>query len=176
MTAIPSSFSTTGQIFDATREKRFLALVIETLVHDMSPVGDEEVAEQITDYLFGDGPPPEEIPEYVEVKRGNLLLSNPPFLKGELRLSKTNGYLLEVGLDSDLQLLIEPPVWITVRGPFGEVVETLEQIFAEIYRTKGRRLEMIDSEVIDPETFADQERSVTVEWTVKSPSQFSFLD
>lgn len=166
----------TGQVFDTTREKRFLALVIETLVHDMSPVGDEEVAEQITDYLFGDGPPPEEIPEYVEVKRGNLLLSNPPFLMAEMNISRTDEYLLEVSFDSNLQLLIKPPVWVTVRGPFGKVVETIEQILAEIYRTKGRRLEMIDSKVVDPETFADQESSVTVEWTSENPSRFSFLN
>lgn len=176
MTTIPSSFPTTGQVFDAPREKRFLALVIETLVHDVSPVGDEEVAEQITDYIFGERPPPEEIPEYVEVKRGNLLLSNPPFLMAEISVSKNDDYLLEVNIDSELPLLIEPPVWVTVQGPFGKVVETLEQIFAEIYRTKGRRLEMIDSKVIDPETFTDRENSVTVNWAVKDTSRFAFLD
>lgn len=176
MTTIPSAFPTTGQVFDANRETRFLALAIETVVHDMSPVGDEEVAEQITDYLFGESSPPEEIPEYVEIKRGNLLLSNPPFLIAETRISKTDEYLLETGFDSDLQLLIDPPVWVTVRGPFGKVVETFEQILAEIYRTKGRRLEMIDNSVIDPDTFAAQENSVTVAWTVENSSCFSFVD
>jgi hypothetical protein len=142
----------------------------------MSPVGDEKVAEQITDYLFGESSSPEEVPEYVKIKRETLLLSNPPFLMAEIRISETDEYRLEAGFDSDLQLLINPPVWVTVQGPFGRIVETFEQILAEIYRTKGRRLEMIDSDIIDPGTFAVQENSVTVEWTVRNTSQFSFLD
>lgn len=174
MTEIPDAFPSNGRVFESTRERRFLGLAIETLVHDVSPVGDGEVAERITDYLFGEGQPPEDIPAYVEMEDGLLRLSNPPFLTGGIALSKDDEYVLRAGLDSDLQLLIDPPVWITVRGPLDGVVETFEQILVEIYRTKGRRLEMIDNGAIDPDAFADGE--VAVEWTVDDASRPPSLD
>lgn len=156
MTGVPPSFPDDGQVFEGSREERFLALAVETLVHDMSPVGDGEVAKGLGAYTLGEGPPPDGVPEYVELGDGHLSLSNPPFLMAEIDVRANGGYALDIGFDSDLKLLIDPPVEVTIEGDFGEVIGTLEQMIAEIYRTKGRRLEMIDSGAVGPEEFAER--------------------
>ena len=157
MTDVPPSFPEEGTLFEGSRERRFLAVALETLVQDVSPVGDADVAGRLGGYSLGEEPPPGEAPEYVELDDGVVSLSNPPFLLADFDLRRVDGeYVLDVAFDSELKLLIDPPVEVTLRGSLEEVVETLEQMVAEIYRTRGRRLEMIDEGVVDPEEFADR--------------------
>lgn len=156
MPDVPPSFPAAGGIFDGRREERFLAVAIETLVQDMSPAGDGDRADRLAAYSLGEASPPSSVPEYVELADGRLVLSNPPFLHGEIEISGNGEYVLAVALDSDLQLLIDPPVRVSVEAPFQEALETVEQMLAEIYRTRGRRLEMIDSGIVGPEDFADR--------------------
>jgi hypothetical protein len=154
MVDAPVSLPDERTVFEGTTEERYLALVLETVVHDMSPAGDEDIAKQLGGYTIGEEPPPEAVPAYVELDGGTVTLSNPPFLMAEIDVSENGAYTLEISFDSDLQLLIDPPVSVTIQGSFEEVVGTLEQMCAEIYRTKGRRLEMIDAGVVGPEDFA----------------------
>jgi hypothetical protein len=156
MAAISSSFPDDETVFEGTVEGRYLALVLETLVHDMSPTGDEHIAKQLGGYTVGTEPAPENVPEYVELNGDHLKLSNPPFLMADIDMSEGESYRLEIEFDSDLQLLLNPPVSVAIEGRFDEVIEILEQMCAEIYRTKGRRLEMIDAGVVEPEDFADR--------------------
>jgi hypothetical protein len=96
-------------------------------------------------------------PEYVDLEDGRVSLSNPPFLLADLELVDSDGgYELDVAFDSELKLLIDPPVEVTIEGSFDEVVETLEQMIAEIYRTRGRQLGMIDEGVVDSEEFSER--------------------
>ncbi|MDQ2052170.1 hypothetical protein RBH26_16955 [Natronolimnohabitans sp. A-GB9] len=145
-----------NRVFDGEREERFLAVTLETVVQDMSPVGDEDLARQLGDYTLGEAPPPEDAPEYVELRDEHLTLSNPPFLMAELTPVESDEYTLRIEFKSDLQLLIDPPVCVTLDGSFLEVVTALEQLIAEIYRTKGRRLEMIDAGTIDTTAFFER--------------------
>lgn len=157
MTDVTPSFPNEGQLFEGSREERFLAVALETLVQDVSPVGDADVAKRLGGYSLGEEPAPEAAPEYVELVDGSVSLSNPPFLLADLDLRNDDGeYALDVAFDSELKLLIDPPVEVTLRGPFEEVIATFEQMVAEIYRTRGRRLEMIDEGVVDPEAFAER--------------------
>lgn len=156
MGTIPASFPAEGRVFEGRPERRFLALSIETLVHDVSPVGDGEVAKQLGAYTFGDGPPPAAVPAYVELEDDHLTVSNPPFLAAEIDVVEDDGHTLELAFDSELNLLIDPPVRVSFEGSLGEVVQAVEQLVAEIYRTKGRRLEMLDAGVVGAEDFMDR--------------------
>lgn len=152
----PESIPEDGQVFTGDRDLRFLALAIETLVQDMSPVGDRENAKQLAAYTLGDSPPPSGVPEYVVLEGRRLTLTNPPFLMAEIEADCGEFFSIEVAFDSDLNLLIDPPVRVTLEGRLSEVVETVEQMLAEIYRTRGRRLEMIDEGVVDVSAFAER--------------------
>lgn len=157
-TEVPPSFPAAGGLFEGNREERFLAVALETLVQDVSPVGDAEAARALGEYSLGEAPPPAEAPEYVDLEDGALTLTNPPFLLAELELvTDDDGYALHCAFDSELELLIDPPVEVTLVGPsFDELLASFEQMVAEIYRTRGRRLEMIDEGVVDPEEFAER--------------------
>ncbi|QLD87545.1 hypothetical protein HWV07_00240 [Natronomonas salina] len=155
MTDVPPSFPEEGQVFDGPRTERFLAVALETLVQDVSPVGDQDVARDLGAYSLGDSDPPEAAPEYVELEDGLLTLTNPPFLLAEIELDE-DGYALHCEFDSELKLLIEPPVEVALEAEsFDELLESFEQMIAEIYRTRGRRLEMLDEGVVDPEEFSE---------------------
>jgi hypothetical protein len=159
MTDVPASFPDEGRLFEGSREERFLAAALETLVQDVSPVGDRDVAGRLGGFSLGEEAPPEEPPEYVDLDDGRLSLSNPPFLLADIELRElreNDESVLEIEFDSELKLLIDPPVEVTLEGPFDELVEAFEQMVAEIYRTRGRRLEMIDEGVVDPEEFAQR--------------------
>lgn len=156
MAVIPAAFPAEGRVFSGDRELRFLALSLEMVVHDMSPVGDRDVAGQLWDYATGEGPPPDDSPTFVTLRHGRLDLENPPFLLAEIRVDRNDEYALEFAFDSELELLIDPPVEGTIEGSLETVVETAEQMLAEIYRTKGRRLEMLDAGVVDTEAFAER--------------------
>lgn len=144
-----------GQVYSGTDRERYLALVLETLVHDVSPTGDEDVANQLGGYTLGEEPPPDSVPQFVTLEEDGLALSNPPFLMGTIERTEGGKFGLRLSLDSDLTLLIDPPVEITLAGPFLEVMRAVEQLLAEIYSTKGRRLEMIDNDVIDASQYLD---------------------
>lgn len=156
MTDALDSFPNDNRVFDGDRAERFLAVTLETAVQDLSPVGDEDLARRLGEYTLGEAPPPEDVPEYVDLQDGHLTLSNPPFLMAELTLVEDDEYTLRIEFESDLQLLIDPPVCVTLDGPLLEVVGALEQMIAEIYRTKGRRLEMIDAGTIDTAAFFER--------------------
>jgi hypothetical protein len=156
MTDVPPSFPERETVFDGSRAERFLAVALETAVHDVSPTGNRETAKQLGGYALGEESPPEGVPEYVDLDDGRLTMSNPPFLRAVVEITGTAEYELAIQFDSDLDLLIDPPVTVTLEGPIGELVETLEQMVAEIYRTKGRRLEMLDAGTVDPEAFAER--------------------
>lgn len=152
VTVLPDSPPDGQRVFEGDDDERLLALALETAVQDMSPVGDDEMAKRLAGYTLGEEPPPAEAPEYVELEDGQLELSNPPFLLATIEVrSDGQEYVLEVGFDSELKLLIDPPVEVTITGAFEEVIETLEQTLAEIYRTKGRRLEQIDEGIVEPD-------------------------
>ena len=155
---VPSSFPAEGRLFEGTREERFLAVALETLVQDVSPVGDADAARALGDYSLGEGEPPPDAPEYVAFEDGEVSLTNPPFLLADVELeSEDDGYALRCAFDSELKLLIDPPVEVTLEAPsFDELLASFEQMVAEIYRTRGRRLEMIDEGVVDPEEFAER--------------------
>ena len=156
MTDVPPSFPEEGPLFDGPRRERFLAVALETLVQDVSPVGDRDVARDLGAYSLGDGEPPEEAPEYVALDDGRLTLTNLPFLLADVELEADGAYRLHCEFDSELQLLIEPPVEVTLEADtFDELLESFEQMIAEIYRTRGRRLEMLDEGVVDPEEFSE---------------------
>jgi len=156
MTAVPASFPDDGALFEGDRDERYLGVALETLVQDVSPTGDQETAKRLGGYMLGDESPPADAPEYVELTDGSVQLSNPPFLEARVDIAEREEYALSIEFDSELDLLIDPPVTVELAGRFEELVETLEQMLAEIYRTKGRRLEMIDSGVVDPEEFAER--------------------
>lgn len=108
---------------------------------------------QLGGYVLGEEPPPEGVPEFVELSDGRIELSNPPFLRGTIYVVEDSERIaLEAEFDSELNLLIDPPVEVRLSGTPGEVVERMEQLVAEIYRTKGRHLEKIDAGVVDPGT------------------------
>ena len=156
MTDVPPSFPEEGRVFDGPRRDRFLAVALETLVQDVSPVGDQDVARDLGAYSLGDSDPPEEAPEYIELEDGKLALTNPPFLLAEIELEADIGYALHCEFDSELKLLIEPPVAVTLEADsFDELLGSFEQMVAEIYRTRGRRLEMLDEGVVDPDEFSE---------------------
>jgi hypothetical protein len=145
------------RLFDGPRDRRFLALAVETLVQDMSLDGDEAVARRLGGYALGEDDPPEE-PEFVALDGDRIELSNPPFVLGTVEVEGDRGepgegsYRLEAGLDSELNLLIDPPVEVTFEGTFDEVLEALEDTLARVYRTRGRYLEQVDAGVADPGT------------------------
>lgn len=144
-------------MFDGPRDRRFLALAVETLVHDMSLDGDSEVARQLGGYALGEEDPPPAAPEYVALEGNRVELSNPPFVLGTVDVEdgspeKDGKYRLEAAFDSELNLLIDPPVEVTFEGSFDEVLEALEDTLAQVYRTKGRYLEQVDAGVTDPGT------------------------
>lgn len=163
MTDVPQSFPADGRLFEGSRRERFLAVAVETLVQDVSPAGDRDVARDLGDYSLGDGAPPDGTPEYVELSDGSLTLTNPPFLLADVELNEKDGrrtddeYVLHCEFDSELKLLIDPPVSVTLEAErFDDLLETFEQMIAEIYRTRGRRLEMLDEGVVNPEAFAER--------------------
>ena len=145
------------QVFDGPRDRRFLALAVETLVQDMSLDGDADVARQLGGYALGEEEPPAEAPEHVALDGDRVELSNPPFVLGTVEVHGGCGeggteYRLEAGFDSELNLLIDPPVEVAFEGTFEEVLEALEDTLAQVYRTKGRYLEQVDAGVTDPGT------------------------
>lgn len=156
MPEIPPSFPEEGRLFQGPRDERFLAVAIETLVQDVSPVGDADTARRLGAYSLGEGSPPSDAPEYVTLEEGRLRLSNPPFLEAQIEIERNDGYTLNSAFDSDLKLLVDPPVRISIHDQFRPALETIEQMLAEIYRTRGRRLEMIDNGIVGPEDFADR--------------------
>ena len=145
-----------SRVYSGTDRERYLALVLETLVHDVSPAGDENVADQLGGYTLGEQPPPDSVPQFVTLEDGYLTVSNPPFLMGTIEIIEANEFGLRLLLDSNLTLLIDPPVEITLDSSFPAVTRAAEQLFAEIYSTKGRRLEMIDNNVIDTNQYLDR--------------------
>jgi hypothetical protein len=145
------------RVFDGPRDRRFLALAVETLVHDVSLDGDADVARQLGGYALGEEGPPAEAPEYVSLDRDRLELSNPPFVLGTIDVeggdpAGEGEYRLEAGFDSELNLLIDPPVEVAFEGEFEAVLEALEDTLAQVYRTRGRYLEQVDAGVTDPGT------------------------
>lgn len=157
MTDVPPSFPEEGRLFEGDRRERFLAVALETLVQDVSPVGDPDLARSLGGYSLGDEQPPAAAPEYVTLEDGRVSLTNPPFLLAEFELERDGEYALDCEFDSELRLLIDPPVEVTLEAAsFDELLEAFEQMIAEIYRTRGRRLEMLDEGVVDPEEFAER--------------------
>jgi hypothetical protein len=149
------------RVFDGPRDRRFLALAVETLVQDMSLDGDGEVARRLGGYALGEETPAPAAPEFVTLEGDRVELSNPPFVLGTVEVQggdpdgdgDGNGeYRLEAAFDSELNLLIDPPVEVTFQGSFDEVLEALEDTLAQVYRTKGRYLEQVDAGVADPGT------------------------
>jgi hypothetical protein len=157
-----------GDVFEGAADSRFVALALEALVQDMSPVGDGETARQLGGYTLGEEPPPESAPDYVSLEGDRLRLANEPFLVGEIRIERPGDpdggegseggsagegdgeYRLRARLDSELNLLIDPPVAVTFSGSLSAAVESMEGTLAQVYRTKGRYLEQIDAGVVDP--------------------------
>jgi len=145
------------RVFDGPRDRRFLALAVETLVQDMSLGGDADVAKQLGGYALGEEEPPAETPEYVGLDGDRIELLNPPFVVGTVEVhggrdDRGAAYRLDAGLDSELNLLIDPPVEVVLEGTFEEVLGALEDTLAQVYRTKGRYLEQVDAGVADPGT------------------------
>jgi len=145
------------RVFDGPRDRRFLALAVETLVQDMSLDGDAEVARQLGGYALGEEEPPGAVPEYVALDGDRVELSNPPFVLGTIDVEGGDPdgdgeYRLEAGFDSELNLLIDPPVEVVFEGSFEAVLEALEDTLAQVYRTRGRYLEQVDAGVTDPGT------------------------
>jgi len=142
------------RVFDGARDRRFLALAIETLVQDMSLDGDADTARRLGGYALGEEAPPDETPEYVSLEADRVELSNPPFVLGtvEVHGGREEGYRLDAGFDSELNLLIDPPVEVVLEGDFETVLEALEHTLAQVYRTRGRYLEQVDAGVADPGT------------------------
>ncbi|MEF8887631.1 MAG: hypothetical protein V5A30_07460 [Haloarculaceae archaeon] len=145
------------RVFDGPRDRRFLALAVETLVQDMSLDGDGDVARRLGGYALGEEDPPAEAPEFVTLEGDRVELSNPPFVLGTVDVegghpADEGEYRLEAAFDSELNLLIDPPVEVTFEGSFDEVLEALEDTLAQVYRTKGRYLEQVDAGVTDPGT------------------------
>lgn len=158
MTDVPPSFPVEGRLFEGDREVRFFAVALETLVQDVSPVGDGDVAGALGEYSLGEGAPPADTPEYVTLEDGIVTLENPPFLLAEFELAVADdGFEIGCAFDSELKLLIDPPVEVTIEGEsFEDALAAFEQMVAEIYRTRGRRLEMIDEGVVDPAEFSER--------------------
>ena len=137
-------------VFEGSADRRFIALSIETLIHDVSLAGDRETAMALGAYMEGEGPPPDGVPDFVTLgDDGRIALSNPPFLEGELTVIEADGYTIEAAFDSDLHLLIEPPIEVTYRGSLDTVVSELEQTIATVYRTRGRHLEKLHEGLVD---------------------------
>jgi hypothetical protein len=145
-------------VFDGPTDRRFLALAVETLVHDMSLDGDDDAARRLGGYTLGEEEPPEGVPEYVTLDGDRLDLSNPPYVVGTIEIADLDEregeptYRVTAGFDSELNLLIDPPVEVTFEGTIEEVVEGLEGTLAQVYRTRGRYLEQIDAGVAEPGT------------------------
>ncbi len=142
------------RVFDGARDRRFLALAVETLVQDMSLDGDTDIARRLSGYTLGEEQPPEKAPEYVTLAADRVELANPPFVLGTIEVhgNRGGGYRLEAGFDSELNLLIDPPVRVVLEGSFETVLEALENTLAQVYRTRGRYLEQVDAGVADPGT------------------------
>ncbi len=145
------------RVFDGPRDRRFLALAVETLVQDMSLDGDAVVARQLGGYALGEEEAPDEAPEYVTLDGDRIELSNPPFVLGTVDVEGGNparegAYRIEASFRSELTLLIDPPVEVVFEGGFEAVLESLEDTLAQVYRTKGRYLEQVDAGVADPGT------------------------
>lgn len=153
MTDETSTLPRSPRVFDGSDPERLVAVSLETVIHDVSPTGDRKTAMQLGGYVLGEERPPDDVPEFVELSDGHIELSNPPFLLAEIDVDEGAGRItLEVALESELHLLIDPPVEVRLSGPPDEVVEQLEQTIAEIYRTRGRHLEKIDAGIVDPGT------------------------
>ena len=139
----------TPSIFDGTPVERYVALSLEALVHDVSLSGDRDTAMALGGYIEGEEQPPAGVPAFVEVHDGRITLSNPPFLLAEITLDENDEYVLAAAFDSDLDLLVDPPVEVTYRGDLATVVSGIEQTIATIYRTRGRHLEKIHEGVVE---------------------------
>lgn len=137
------------ELVEGTRTQRYVALTLETLVHDVSLAGDRDTAMALGGYLEGEEPPPDRVPEFVDIEGDRITVTNPPFLRAEIGLVENDHYTLEAAFDSDLHLLIEPPVSVTYHGTLEDVVGDLEQTIAEIYRTRGRHLEKLHEGIVD---------------------------
>lgn len=141
---------TAQAVFEGPADNRFIALSLEILIHDVSLVGDRETAMALGAYMEGEAPPPDGVPDYVTLEEdGRLTIANPPFLEAELAVSENEGYTIEAAFDSDLHLLIEPPIEVTYRGSLETVVSELEQTIATVYRTRGRHLEKLHEGLVD---------------------------
>lgn len=145
------------RVFDGPRDRRFLALAVETLVQDMSLDGDAHIANQLGGYALGEEDPPAEAPEYVTLAGDRVELTNPPFVLGTVEVeggdpAGESEYRIEAGFGSELNLLIDPPVEVVFEGSFETVLEGLEDTLAQVYRTRGRYLEQVDAGVADPGT------------------------
>lgn len=136
-------------VFDGTPVERYVALSLEALVHDVSLSGDRDTAMALGGYAEGEEPPPADVPAFVEVEDGRITVSNPPFLLAEVTLAEDEEFVLDAAFDSDLDLLIDPPVRVTYRGDLPTVVSDLEQTIASVYRTRGRHLEKIHEGVVE---------------------------
>ena len=145
------------RVFDGRRDRRFLALAVETLVQDMSLDGDADIAKQLGGYALGEEEAPDEAPEYVTLDGDRIELSNPPFVLGTLNVeggtpARDGEYRIKAAFASELNLLIDPPVKVVFEGGFEPVLEALEDTLAQVYRTRGRYLEQVDAGVADPGT------------------------
>lgn len=149
MTDPVADLPASGEVFDGPIDRRYVALTLEMLIQDVSLTGDRETAMALGGYLEGAEPPPDGVPEYVDIEGDRITVTNPPFLRATVTLSAENGVRLEAAFDSDLNLLIEPPVTVTYRGPLPEAVADLEQTIAAIYRTRGRHLEKLHEGLVE---------------------------
>lgn len=145
-----STLPDSPRVFEGTETERLVAVSLETVVQDVSLDGDPDAAMQLGGYVLGEDPPPDDAPAFVSLSEGRVDLSNPPYLLGEIDVTEDDGELtLDVALDSELDLLLDPPVEVTLSGTTDDAVEQLEQLVAKIYRTRGRYLEKIDAGVAD---------------------------
>ncbi len=149
MTGPAEKLPPTPELIAGTRIHRYVALTLETLIHDVSLAGDRDTAMALGGYLGGEEPPPDGVPEFVDIEGDRITVTNPPFLRADITLTEHDHYTLEAAFDSDLHLLIEPPVTVTYRGTLGDVLGDLEQTIAEIYRTRGRHLEKLHEGIVD---------------------------
>ncbi len=152
MTQQVPAASTAASLFDGPPAPSFVGLVIETTVQDVSPAGDTDRALALGRVRLEDASPPSGVPEFVSVTETTVTLVDQPYLTGELSVSTTDTALnVEAALDSGRDLLIDPPVEVTLSGPAEAVAETLEQTIATIYRTRGRYLEQIEAGIEEPQ-------------------------
>ncbi len=137
-------------LFDGSPQVVRVALAIETTIHDVSPTGDEELALALGRVRVDGAPPPSEVPTFVSVTDRTITTDNPPYLRGEWTVDPGETLQVTGQLDSELELLIDPPVTVSFSGAPSSVIETIERTLADIYRTRGRYLEQIDAGVVTP--------------------------